>query len=53
MQVIAVVAVLDHSVSTTRTVGVCMSRMGFVFRHVLHSFRLPQIILLAKPPTPI
>jgi hypothetical protein len=53
MHVIAVVAVLDRSVSTTRTVGVCMSFMHPMFCHVLRSSRFPQIIPLATPPTPI
>jgi hypothetical protein len=51
MQVIAVVAVLDRLVSTTRAVGVCMSFMRSMFCHDRASFRFPQIIALAQPPT--
>ena len=53
MQVIAVVAVLDRSVSATRTVGVCMSFMRPMFCHVLHSLRFPQIIRWQSLPPPV
>jgi hypothetical protein len=53
MHVIAVVTVLDDSVSTARAVGMFMVCMCVMFCHGLHSSRFPQIILVATPPTPI